>query len=89
MAAQTENRFCYSCVEYLEDSDRFCVKCGCKRKLLDDSASEIKKSKSLNEYVKEKGNERGGFSKLNFNLVRTTVKTLKKVESLQTYDLKY
>ena len=61
MDAQTKNRFCYPCGEYLEDSDRFCVKCGCKMKLLDGSTSETKKSKSLNEYVKEKGNEKGGF----------------------------
>ena len=53
MAAQTENRFCYSCGEYLEGSVRFCVKCGCRKKLLDDSTSGKKKSKSLNEYVKE------------------------------------
>ena len=56
MAAQTENRFYYSCGEYLEESDRFCVKCGSKRKLLDDSTSGTKNSKSLNDYVKEKGN---------------------------------
>ena len=78
MAAQTENRFCYSCGEYLEDSDRFCVKCGCKRKLLDDSTSGTKKSKSLNEYVKEKGNERGGFFKAKFQLSKNNNKDLKK-----------
>ena len=78
MAAQTENRFCYSCGEYLEDSDRFCVKCGCKRKLLDDSTSGTKKSKSLNEYVKEKGNERGGFFKAKFQLSKNDNKDLKK-----------
>ena len=89
MATQTENRFCHFYGEYLEDSDRFCVKCGCKRKLLDDSTSGTKKSKSLNEHVKEKGNERGGFSKLNFNLVRTTINIFKKVKSLQTCDPKF
>ena len=78
MAAQTENRFCYSCGEYLEDSDRLCVKCGCKRKLLDDSTSGAKKSKSLNEYVKEKGNERGGFFKAKFLLSKNNNKDLKK-----------
>ena len=78
MAAQTENRFCYSCGEYLEDSDRFCVKCGCKRKLLDDSTSGTKKSKSLNEYVKEKGNERGGFFKAKSQLSKNNSKDLKK-----------
>ena len=76
MAAQTENRFCYSCGEYLEDNDRFCVKCGCKRKLLDDSTSGTKKSKSLNEYVKEKCNERGGFFKAKFQLSRNNRKDL-------------
>ena len=90
MAAQTENRFCYSCGEYLEESDRFCVKCGCKRKLLDDSTSGTKKSKSLNEYVrKKKVMKEVVFAKLNFNLVRTTIKTFKKTESLQTYDPKF
>ena len=70
--------FFYSCGEYLEDSDRFCVKCGCKRKLLDDSTSGTKKSKSLNEYVKEKGNERGGFFKAKFQLSKNNSKDLKK-----------
>ena len=78
MAAQTENRFCYSCGEYFEDSGRFCVKCGCKRKSLDDSTSETKKSKFLNEYVKEKGNERGGFFKAKFQLSKNNSKNLKK-----------
>ena len=43
----------------------------CKRKSLDDSTIGIKKSKTLNEYVKEKGKKREGF----FNLVKTTAKT--------------
>ena len=60
MAAQKEDRVFYSFSENLEDSDRFCVKCGCKRKTLDDSISGTKKSKCLNEYVKEKGKEKGG-----------------------------
>ena len=68
MAAQTENRFCYSCGEYLEDSDRFCVKCGCKRKLLNDSTKWDKEIKIFNEYVKLKGNERDGFFKAKFQL---------------------
>ena len=37
------------------------------------SISGIKKSKSLNKYMKEKGKEREAFSKLNFNLVIRTV----------------
>ena len=57
----------------------------CKRKSLDDSTIGIKKSKTLNEYVKEKGKKREGF----FNLVKTTPKTLRKVASLQTYDPKF
>ena len=89
MAAQAENCFCYSCGEYLEDSDRFCVKCCCKRKLLDASNSGTRKSKSLNEYVKEKGNERGGFFKAKFKLGKNNNKDLNKVESLQTYDPKF
>ena len=69
MAAQTENHFCYSCGEYLEDSDRCCVKCGCKRKFFDDSASGTKISKSLNEYLKKEVMKEVGFSKLIFNLL--------------------
>ena len=61
MAAQRDYRFCYFCGKDLEDSDRFRVKCGCKRKWLDDSASGTKKSKSLNEYVKEKGKDERWF----------------------------
>ena len=74
MAAQTENRFCYSCGEYLEDSDKFCVKCGYKKTLLDDSTSGTKKSNSLNDYVIEKGNGRGGFSKAKFQLSKNNSK---------------
>ena len=77
MAAQTENRFCYSCGEYLEDSGKFCVKCGYKKKLLDDSTSGTKKSKLLNDYVIEKGNGRGGFSKAKFQLSKNNSKDLK------------
>ena len=65
-------------VNYLEDSDRFCVKCGCKRKLLDGSTSGTKKWKFLKEYVKEKGNERGGFLKAKFQLSKNNSKDLKK-----------
>ena len=54
------------------------MKCGCKRKSLDDSTSGTKKSKSLNEYVKEKGNERGGFFKAKFQLSKNNSKDLKK-----------
>ena len=78
MAAQKEDRFCYSCDESFEDSDRFCVKCGCKRKSLDDSTIATNKSKSLNEYVKEKGNEKGGFFKAKFQLSKNNSKDLKK-----------
>ena len=68
--------FFYSCGENLEDRDRFCVKCSCKRKLLDDSTSGTKKSKSLDEYVREKGNERGGFFKVKFQLSKNNSKDL-------------
>ena len=54
------------------------MKCGCKRKSLDDSTSGTKKSKSLNEYVKEKGNERGGFFKVKFQLSKSNSKDLNK-----------
>ena len=37
-----------------------------------------KESKSLNEYVKEKGNERGGFFKAKFQLSKNNNKDLKK-----------
>ena len=61
MAAQRDYRFPYFCGKDFEDSDRFCVKCGCKRKWLDYWASGTKKSKSLNEYVKEKGKDERWF----------------------------
>ena len=54
------------------------MECGCKRKSLDDSTSGTKKSKSLNEYVKEKGNERGGFFKTKFHLSKNNSSDLKK-----------
>ena len=88
MTVQKEDRFCHSCGDNFQDSDKFRVKRGCKRKSLDDSTSGTKKSKSSNEYMKEKGVEKVAFLKLDFNLVRTTVKTLRKVASLQTYDPK-
>ena len=82
MAAQTEHRFCYFSGQYLEDSDRFCVKRGCKKEIIGWFNQWDKEIKIIKwAYVKEKGNERGVFSKLNFNLVRATVKTLKKVEA--------
>ena len=67
MAAQREDRFSYPYGENFKDSDRICVKCGCKRKSLDDSTNGTKKSKSLNEYAKEKSKERDGFSKVKFH----------------------
>ena len=68
--------------EYFEGSRRFCVKCGCKTKSLDDSTSGTKKSKSLNEYVKKKiVMKKVVFSKLNFNLLRKTVKASEKSQS--------
>ena len=54
------------------------MKCGYKRKLLDDSTSGTKKPKSLNKYVKEKDNERGGFFKAKFQLSKSNSKDLKK-----------
>ena len=76
MAAQAENRFRYSCGEYFEDSDRLCAKCGCKRESLHDSTSGTKKSKPLNEYVQEKGNERSGFFKAKFHFSKNNSKGL-------------
>ena len=78
MADQEEDCYCYSCGENFENSDRFCVKCGRKRKSLDDSTSGTKKSKSLNEYMKEKGKERGCFFKAKFQLTKNNSKNLKK-----------
>ena len=45
---------------------------------MDDSTSETKKSKSFNKYLKERGNERGGFLKANFQLSMNNRKDLKK-----------
>ena len=79
IAAQKEDRFCCSCSEYFEDSDRFCVKCGYKRKSLDESTGGTKKSKSLNDYVKEKVNQRGDFFKGKFQLSKNNSKVLKEI----------
>ena len=75
--------------EYFEDSRRFCVKCGCKTKSLDDSTSGTKKSKSLNEYVEENSNEKGGFFKVKFQLSKKNSKDLRKVSILKTYYSKF
>ena len=66
MAVQKEDRFCHSCGDNFQDSDKFRVKRGCKRKSLDDSTSGTKKSKSSNEYMKEKRCRKGGFFKARF-----------------------
>ena len=75
--------------EYFEDSGRFCMKCGCKTKSLDDSTSGTKKSKSSSEYVKENDNERGGFFKAKFELSKKNSKDLRKVSILKTYYPKF
>ena len=56
---------------YYDENDRFCVRCGDKRRATLDSEGnnglkESKRPKSLDEYIKEKGKERGGFFKLKF-----------------------
>ena len=63
MATQKVDRFCHS---LYDENDRFCVKCRGKRRSTLDSESDkglkgSKRSKSLDEYIKEKGKERGGF----------------------------
>ena len=45
---------------------------------MDHSTTATKKSKHLNEYVKEKGNERGGFFKAKFQVSKNKSKDLKK-----------
>ena len=61
-------RFCHSCGELHNENDPFCVKCGDKRISAmeskgDKGLKESKRPKSLDEYIKEKGKERGGFIK--------------------------
>ena len=89
MAAQAENRFRYSCGEYFEDSDRFCAKCGCKRESLHDSPVGQRNQNLQMSMCKKRVMKEVALSKLNFTLVRTTVKALKKVVSLQTDDPKF
>ena len=67
MATQKVDRFCHSCRELYDKNDRFCVKCGDKRRSSLDSEGNnglkgSKMPKSLDEYIKEKGKEGGGFA---------------------------
>ena len=72
MATQKVDRFCHSLGELYNENDRFCVKCGDKRRSTLDSEDhkglqESKRPKArINEYIKEKGKERGGFFKPKF-----------------------
>ena len=56
--------FCPSCGEELGVHDRYCVKCGSKRKAPTQSPPDnIKRTKTLNDFIQEKGKERHGFFK--------------------------
>ena len=82
MATQKVDRFCHSRGELHDENDRFWPKFGDKRRSALDSEGnnglkESKVPKSLDEYVNEKGKERGGFLKQSFckmliNWVKTT-----------------
>ena len=66
MATQKVDRFFHSRGELHDENDRFCAKFGDKsRSALDSEGNnglkESKIPKSLDEYVNEKGKERGGF----------------------------
>ena len=68
---QKVDRFCHSCGELYSENDRFYVKCFDKRistldKEGDKELKESKRPKSLDEYIKEKGKERGDFFKPKF-----------------------
>ena len=56
---------------YYDENDRFCVRCGDKRRATlgsegNNGLKESKRPKSLDEFIKEKGKEKGGFFKLKF-----------------------
>ena len=84
MATQKADRFCHSCGKLYDESGRFCVKCGDKRRSTLDSEGnnglkESKRPKSLDEYIKGKGKERGFFKpkclqKMLINRVKATGK---------------
>ena len=63
-ATQKVNGFYHSCGELCDENDRFCVKRGDKRRSTlnsedDNQLKERKRPKSLDQYIKEKGKERG------------------------------
>ena len=71
MVSQKIDQFCHSCGELYDENDRFCVKCGDKRRSTMDNEGDkglkkSKRTKSLDEYIKDKGKERGGFFKPKF-----------------------
>ena len=54
----------FSCREKLGEHDRFCVKCDSKRKAPTQSPpGNIKRTKTLDDFIKQKGKERHGFPK--------------------------
>ena len=58
------SRFCPSCGEELGEHNRYCVKCGSKRKAPTQSPPEnIKRTRTLDNFIQEKGKERHGFLK--------------------------
>ena len=66
METQKVDEFYHSCGELCDENDRFCVKRGDKRRSTLDSEDgnelkERKRPKSLDQYIEEKGKERGRF----------------------------
>ena len=58
------SRFCPSCEEEHGEHDRYCVKCGSKRKTTTQSPPEnIKRTKTLDNFIQEKGKEIHGLFK--------------------------
>ena len=62
MSNQKLDRLCHSFGELYDENDRFCLKCGDKRRSTLDSEGnnglkESKRPKCLDEYIKEKGKE--------------------------------
>ena len=70
MADKEGARFCSTCGEKLIGNDRYCIKCANKRKLDNQeiATESVKKSrtKSLGQFIQEKGKERHGFFKPKF-----------------------
>ena len=88
MVAQTENHFCYSCGDSLRTATESVWNVAAKGNYwITQPVGQRNQNLEMSMWKKEVIKE-VAFSKLNFNLLRTTVKTVK-VASFQTYNPKF